>query len=367
MLYIKSIFAYCIVPFTLVNLFAQDLTTEHDNIATIIVKSLDPQPGEKVVIRYDPVMFTGLEQTIAGKLKATGNEVKVFQYGPVDDFKNLMDDTDIYIWLPVNNRPSSYPPDQVAILGNWLDDGSGRQIHFHWGDGTRYANSANAEHNKTYDDIYISSIKIDHQELNRQQNIIIGLLRSGSIHVTTEAGTDITFSIGNRPVTKQNGNASNDAMKNARNRIDREIELPAGAIRMAPLEETVNGTMVIPSLLTAGGEVKDLKLEIKNGKIVKYEAKSGVEDFTSLLKSQDAINHFREFGLGVNPALQIPDNYEFIPYYGYGAGVVRLSLGNNLEIGGNVGGSGVQWLFFPKATVTVGDKVIVKNGALMLE
>ena len=356
---------YVLLVFT--NAIAQDLTTEHDNIASIIVASLDPQPGEKVMIRYDPAMFTGLEQTLAGKLKDTGNEVKVFQYGPVDDFKKLMDDTDIYIWLPVSDRPSAYPPDQVAILGNWLDDGKGRQIHFHWGDGTRYANSANAEHNKTYDDIYLSAIKIDHQELDRQQNIIISLLRSGSIHVTTEAGTNITFSIGNRPVTKQNGDASNDAMKNARNRIDREIELPAGAIRVAPLEETVNGKMFIPSLLTGNGEVKDLKLEIKNGKIVKYEAKSGIEDFKSILKSQDALNYFREFGLGVNPALIIPDEYEFIPYYGYGAGIVRLSLGNNLEIGGNVGGSGVQWLFFPKATVIVGDKIIVKNGALMIE
>jgi len=363
----KPINILFLVLLVFTNAIAQDLTTEHDNIASIIVASLDPQPGEKVVIRYDPVMFTGLEQMLAEKLKATGNEVKVFQYGQVDNFKRLMDATDIYIWLPVSDRPSAYPPAQVAILGSWLDNEKGRQIHFHWGDGTRYANSANAEHNKTYDDIYLSAIKIDHQELNRVQSDIVELLRSGPIHVTTEAGTDITFSIGDRPVTKQNGNASKDAMKNAGNRIDREIELPAGALRMAPLEETVNGTMVIPSLLTGSGEVKDLKLEIKNGKIVKYEAKSGVEDFTSLLKSQDAINHFREFGLGVNPALQIPDNYEFIPYYGYGAGVVRLSLGNNLEIGGNVGGSGVQWLFFPKATVTVGDKVIVKNGVLIIE
>jgi len=349
------------------NAIAQELTTEHDNIASIIVDSLDPQPGEKVVIRYDPEMFTGLEQVLAEKLRAKMNEVKVIQYRPVDDFKNLMDDTDIYIWLPVNDRPSSYPPDQVTILGNWLDDGKGRQIHFHWGDGTRYANSGNAEHNNIYDKIYLSAIKIDHKELNRVQSEIVKLLRSETIQVTTEAGTDLTFSIGDRPVTKQNGNASKDAMKNARNRIDLEIELPAGAIRVAPLEETVSGKMFIPSLLTGNGEVKDLKLEIKNGKIVKYEAKSGIEDFKSILKSQDALNYFREFGLGVNPALIIPDEYEFIPYYGYGAGIVRLSLGNNLEIGGNVGGSGVQWLFFPKATVIVGDKIIVKNGALMIE
>jgi hypothetical protein len=38
---------------------------------------------------------------------------------------------------------------------------------------------------------------------------------------------------------------------------------------------------------------------------------------------------FREFALGLNPLLAVPDRTPWIPYYGYGAGVVRLSLGDN--------------------------------------
>ena len=41
-------------------------------------------------------------------------------------------------------------------------------------------------------------------------------------------------------------------------------------------------------------------------------------------------------------------------YYGYGAGVVRLSLGDNSELGGDVTGGSVRWNFFVGTTVTVG-------------
>ncbi len=45
---------------------------------------------------------------------------------------------------------------------------------------------------------------------------------------------------------------------------------------------------------------------------------------------------FREFALGFNPLLAVPEREPWIPYYGYGAGVVRLSLGDNSELGGAV-------------------------------
>ena len=55
----------------------------------------------------------------------------------------------------------------------------------------------------------------------------------------------------------------------------------------------------------------------------------------------------------------------WIPYYGYGAGVVRLSLGDNSELGGNVTGGYVRWNFFVDTTVTVGDEVWVRDGKLI--
>ncbi|MGH7710458.1 MAG: hypothetical protein ACREOG_04200, partial [Gemmatimonadaceae bacterium] len=72
---------------------------------------------------------------------------------------------------------------------------------------------------------------------------------------------------------------------------------------------------------------------------------------------------FREFALGFNPLLAIATAGErWIPYYGYGAGVVRLSLGDNTELGGKVSGGYVRWNFFVDATVTVGREEWVRDG-----
>ena len=79
----------------------------------------------------------------------------------------------------------------------------------------------------------------------------------------------------------------------------------------------------------------------------------------------DAGRRFREFALGFNPLLTVPERTPWIPYYGYGAGVVRLSLGDNSELGGTVGGGYVRWNFFTDLTVTVNGQVWVKDGRLI--
>jgi hypothetical protein len=78
-----------------------------------------------------------------------------------------------------------------------------------------------------------------------------------------------------------------------------------------------------------------------------------------------AARTFREFALGFNPALKVLAEAPFVAYYGYGAGVVRLSLGDNEEMGGANRGGGVYWNFLHNATVTAGDEVLVKEGTLI--
>ena len=74
---------------------------------------------------------------------------------------------------------------------------------------------------------------------------------------------------------------------------------------------------------------------------------------------------FREFALGFNPLLSVPEENAWIPYYGYGSGVVRLSLGDNSELGGAVGGGYVRWNFFVDTTVTVDGETWVDEGQLV--
>jgi hypothetical protein len=74
---------------------------------------------------------------------------------------------------------------------------------------------------------------------------------------------------------------------------------------------------------------------------------------------------FREFALGFHPLLAVPERNPWIPYYGYGAGVVRLSLGDNSELGGDVSGGYVRWNFFTDTTVTIDGEVWVREGKLV--
>jgi aminopeptidase len=110
--------------------------------------------------------------------------------------------------------------------------------------------------------------------------------------------------------------------------------------------------------------VKNARLEIKDGLVVKATADEGQAALDTFLASAPGARHFREFGLGFNPKLVVPAGQTALPYYGYGDAVVRLSLGDNEEVGGAVRGGGVRWLFFPDTTVTVGGTTLVKNGKL---
>ncbi len=133
-------------------------------------------------------------------------------------------------------------------------------------------------------------------------------------------------------------------MKTAKVRIEREIELPAGAIRVSPLEETVNGLLVIGSGNISGIEVENLKLTFDRGKVTMVEADKGKSAFEAKMKALPGLQYFREIGIGFNPKLIQPDNYDHVSYYGYGDGVISLRLGNSIEVGGNVDHAGVQWI-----------------------
>jgi hypothetical protein len=284
-------------------------------------------------------------------------------------FEQLLDSADVYLWLPLRDRIRQVAPAEALALGRWLDKGGPRrQIHFHWSGGSVLPDGLPGQHSPALDAIYESALDLDYAALSAAQDRGIAMLRAGTVRVRTPAGTDITFRVGDRPVNKQNGDASAERMKNARVRVDREIELPAGVIRVAPLEETVDGRIVIPSARFAGKTARGIKLEFKSGRITRVEADENLAVVEAALTAGgEAARRFREFGLGFNPKLGSPQGVSELAYYGYGAGVVRMSLGDNQEIGGAVRGNFARWLFFPDATVEIDGRVLVRDGKLIEE
>ncbi len=338
----------------------------YEGMARRIVTALKPARGERVILRLDPETMPALEPKVKRLLEQAGAAVETIPYGDAPGFEEKLNGADIYIWLPAGPRALT-PPAQALLLGRWLDSGRGRQVHFHWGDGTRATDGMSGTHSAAYDRVYLDALEIDYAALDRQMEKAIAKFKSGEVRVTTPAGTDLSFRVGDRPFTKQSGDASKERMKSARVRIDREIELPAGALRVAPLETTVNGVMVVPWARIGGAEVKNIRLEFKEGTVTSYSSETNGDALKKAIDLGPGLKKFREFALGMNPKLVTPGDEQWVAYYGYGAGVVRLGLGDNSELGGAARGFPVRWLFFPDATVRVGNDVLVDKGRLVIK
>jgi len=336
-------------------LFHPKAPIDYEKLSARVVGSLKPQRGEKYFIRAHPGYFQPLIPSLKRRLGAAGAEET-----------RVLDEAQIYLWLPLQPGGSSLSPEERAALKTWTDKGgSRRQIHFHWGEGSVYADGLYGQHSAALDALYQDALDIDYAALATAQDGVIAKLRSGVVRVRTPHGTDISFRTGNRPFNKQDGDASAARMRSARMRIDRDIELPAGVVRVAPVEDSASGIIVIPEARFGVTTAHNVKLTIRKGRVVKVEAQenlAAVEDY--LKQGGEAAYRFREFAIGMNPKLQPASGSMVLPYYGYGRGVVRLSLGDNEELGGSVRGGFTRWFFFPDATVTVNNQSLPVFGSL---
>jgi hypothetical protein len=339
----------------------------YEAMAKRAVAAISPASGERVLLRVDPGTMPGFEPVLRSAFEGAGARVQTVRGRDVADFEKRLADTDVYVWMPGGSAITS--PEQSAALRRWVDQGGPRrELHFHWAEGTLTLEQMPAPQTPEMDRVYAEALEIDYAALDRAQDAAIALLQSGAIRVTTPAGTRVSFRTGPRPFNKQNGDGSRRRVARARMRIDRHIELPAGIIRVAPLETSVTGVVVLPSMrVGAGAPASNVRLQFAAGKVVKVDAGDRTGEVERALQSQPALAHFRELGIGMNPKLALAPGATVVPYYAYGAGMVRLSLGDNEELGGAVRGQGVMWNFFKDATVTIGPRVLVKNGTLMID
>ena len=156
----------------------------YPKLAARIVSALKVEPGERVLLRFDPETLGPLEPEVRKALTSAGATVETLNYGPAPDFDARLAKTDIYIWLPAGDNAVT-PPDQRETLAKWLDDKRGRQIHFHWVGGTVDPDGLKGVHSAEFDRIYADALDIDYAKLSAAQDRAIAALRSGEIRVTS--------------------------------------------------------------------------------------------------------------------------------------------------------------------------------------
>jgi len=346
----------------------------------IVVRSVKLAPGERVLLHYDPEqdpeLIAAIRDAIAradgiivaewtwpsertGEYLASLSEEQRRKRAEAEDaiYRDLFARADVYLWMHVSSSGDLVPRRFENLTGG----SKVRGVHSHW------FRSIDPAENETLLRMYERAIAIDPRALDTTLAAMERKLRGSEVHITSPNGTDLRFKVpADAWFHRNTGDASREKVANARSVRDREEELPAGALRTTDVRDasgTLNATLV--SSTKRGG----VAVEFRNGRIQEFKSRGGDGDeiakwYTSIEGDRDQVS---ELVIGANPELRPILPSGFMPYYGYGAGVIRIAIGDNWESGGKLRTQGHRdvWLFVTDGTLTANGVKIIENGNLV--
>ena len=293
-----------------------------DKLADLLVDySVKVQPGEKVLIQGEmgaeplmsaafnkclakgayPFVFPYTEDWMVSILKYAKPEQFEGVYAQIKQFYETYDKR-IRILGELNTKElSQFDPERVAelykVFGKALKIVLDREAkgEMKWVAGlfpTRaYAQDANMSL-EDYEDFVYNACMPDMDDpvgywkkvFARQEKAIDWLKGKKKVHVTAP-GTDLTLSIEGRPFI-------NCAC---------EVNVPDGEVFTSPVEDSANGHVhfTYPTMYE-GFEVSNVRLEFKDGKVVKATADKNQEFLLSKLDTDPGARFLGEFAIGTN-------------------------------------------------------------------
>lgn len=343
---------------------------DHARLADLIVaRSWQLGPGERVIIFWDPADDRGVAAPLREAIRKAGAEFREIVPPPASEFKAMPEPeqrallarweeqfkaADAAIWLPLNRELPGRPFEHLV-------EASGvRSIHYHW---FLPAGAAEAD---SVERIHEKAVAVSPELLALRIAAVERAVRGATVRVTAPNGTDLTFEVPSGAwVHRNTGLATRAKVRDATSVRDREEELPGGVFRTTDIRN-VRGTLVGYSSFDTRAPA--LRAMFVGGKVARLEGLQGQPD---VVKRWEAATGDKalpaEFVLSTNPELPAVLRSGFMPYYGYGAGIVRIAIGDNWESGGpNRSSNGEVLFFLPNATVTADGVVVVKDGKLQL-
>jgi len=177
------------------------------------------------------------------------------------------------------------------------------------------------------------------------------LKNSKEVLVTAKNGTNVKFSCKHRVWHKDDGNLSKKGSLG---------NLPAGEVFVAPVENSVNGTIIFDKFPSAKTR---LFCEVVNGKVISI--RNDINHLEKIFKSLgDKARQVAEFGIGTNPKAKVIGNIledEKV------LGTCHFGLGNNFYFGGTNDVPFHSDGIINKPTISVDGKIIMKNGKLLID
>lgn len=158
---------------------------------------------------------------------------------------------------------------------------------------------------KGIEDYIISGvISIDYDEMVREGNEIARLYeKSKKCRVTSEEGTNIEMEFGKRPAVHRDG------IVRGKGEID---YFPGSQVSIAPVEESINGTVVVNgSIYPPVGKLdKPVTIRLEKGRIAEIRGGKQAVEWERWLKSWDDPNMYyvAHFSIGGNPNARLSGN-----------------------------------------------------------
>jgi aminopeptidase len=158
-----------------------------------------------------------------------------------------------------------------------------------------------------------------------QQRVTDWLNKAGQIHVIAP-GTDLKLKVAGRNWVNCDGHEN----------------FPDGEIFTGPIEDSVNGHIryTYPACYF-GREVEDVRLQFKDGKVVKATAAKNEQLLLKMLESDEGAKYVGEFAFGTNSSIQrFTKNILFDEKIG---GTIHLALGKGYPESGSENKSAIHW------------------------
>jgi aminopeptidase len=140
-----------------------------------------------------------------------------------------------------------------------------------------------------YENFVFNACLIDWKKFGKRMDKLTSVFEKGNeVHLIGD-GVDLKFSIRGKNCVSDKG----------------EENMPGGEVFMAPVRESMNGTISFDYPRVVNGNlISGVKLKFENGKVVEYSAEQGEGFLKELLNTDENAKYVGEFGVGCNPGIK---------------------------------------------------------------
>lgn len=191
------------------------------------------------------------------------------------------------------------------------------------------------------------------RQLSQQQERYINWLHGKSAVQVTGPGTDLAFSIQGRTFLNDDGRGN----------------LPGGEFFTAPVENSVNGTILYNLPTHYGGqELQQVQLRFAEGRVVEARAQRGQDYLEQMLCLDEGACRLGEFAFGNNPCVHRYTQNVLIDEKMHGT--IHFALGASIPGTGGVNQSSLHWDMVynlqPGSEVCIDGTVFSKDGIILV-